>query len=120
MAAFVAKVTTARDAGVHVVVLDVLPAGRFDPAGLPGAVWADVGNGGYQLPAAKRLTCASFIARPAYEVYADHLAPGDLLPATPLFLTAGEYVPLPLGPTYLAAFDSIPEHHRNVLTAAPT
>jgi hypothetical protein len=83
---------------------------------MPGAVWNEVGAGGYELPADKPLSLASFAAAVNLDLYVDHLAVGDPIPELPLFLTGDTYVNLPLGPSYLAAFDSIPDRYRRVLT----
>jgi hypothetical protein len=114
---FVTMVRTALDAGVSVVVLDPFLPGKHDPLGLPGAVWEAVGGAGYDLPPDRRLTFASFAPGGGVDLYADHLRPGDPLPQTPLFLAPGEHVPLPLGPTYDAAYDGADVQYKQVLEA---
>ena len=85
---FAAKVTDALDRGVHVLVVDLFPPGRFDPQGVHGVVKQRLENSDepYDLPAAEPLTLASYVAGPRVEIYLEHLATGNTLPEMPLFL----------------------------------
>ena len=99
---FAEKLAEAVEDGVHVVLIDLLPPGPADPAGLHGAVLWELGRR-YRLPDGKRLCAAAYRAGANRRAYADPLAVGDPLPTVPLFLTPDRYVPLPLGPTYATA-----------------
>lgn len=118
VAEFVRKSESVLDGGVHLTILDLLPPGRSDPEGMAAAVWAAMGGRGYERPADKPLTFAAIIA-PRTGLYADHRAPGDELPATPLFLTVDHYIELPLGATYEQTFRGVPAIWREVLEAPP-
>ena len=114
---FVTKVTTALGQGIHVTLADLLPPGTHDPAGMDAAVWQalDESDEPYDLPADMPLTLAAYVADTPVEVYLEHLAVGQPLKAIPLFLTPEDYIDLPLGPTYEAAFRGMPEIWREVL-----
>jgi hypothetical protein len=111
----VAKPVEALELGVHVLLLDLLPPGRHDPRGLHGAVWNQFDEGPYDLPVAEPLTAASYSAGPPVKAYLEHLAVGGTLPEMPLFLRSDRYVPVPLDPTYQAAYRGVPAFWRDVL-----
>lgn len=114
---FVNKVVTALQLGIHVTLIDLFPPGRHDPRGLHGAVWERFDpDEPYELPAARALTLAAY-AGPRPAAYLNHLAVGEALPETPLFLTAERYVDLPLEKTYTAAYAGMPAYWRDVIEA---
>ena len=109
------KVDWALLQGIHVMTVDLLPPGRFDPQGLHGAVWSRYGTEEYVVPADRPLTLASYRAVTPAEVYVEQLATGDPLPEMPLFLEPETYFYVPLESTYQAAFQDMPAHLRDVL-----
>ncbi|MFH5803589.1 DUF4058 family protein [Alienimonas sp. DA493] len=111
---FVSKLTEAMEDGVHVVLIDLLPGGRSDPAGLHGAVLEALGRD-YEAPAGKPLCAAGYQVGPRWRSYAEPLAVGDPLPTVPLFLTPDRYVPVPLGPSYGIARGGIGHFWEEVL-----
>lgn len=119
---FVAKVTGALAAGVHVTLADLFPPGPHDPDGMDGAVWQALDESGapYNLPADMPLTLAAYVADAPVDVYLEHLALGQQLLDMPLFLTPDYYVDLPLELTYQSAFRGMPEFWRDVLEASRT
>jgi hypothetical protein len=117
VADFAAKVVSALDLGVHVLVIDLLPPGPSDPHGIHGVIHQHLegSDDAYNLPAAEPLTLASYAAGPQVEVYLEHRAVGVALPEMPLFLRPDRYVNVPLEPTYQAAYQGMPAFWRAVL-----
>jgi Protein of unknown function (DUF4058) len=112
---FANKVAEALYAGVHVLMLDLFPPGRYDPNGLHGAVWSHFDEAPYDVPPDQPLTVASYLADASPEAWLEHLAAGDELPAMPLCLTADVCICVPLEATYGAAFATEPRFWREVL-----
>jgi len=112
----VQKVAHSLEAGVHVLLLDLLPPTSRDPHGMHGAVWSYFDTTAYEVPAARPLTLVSYAwdgAEP--EAYIEPVAVGQTLIDMPLFLTAPRYVNVPLEATYQTAYRGMPEFWRNVL-----
>jgi hypothetical protein len=114
---FVAKTVDALEAGVHVLLVDLLPPGRHDPRGLHGALWNEFDDVPFDLPAAEPLTMASYSAGPPVKAYLEHVAVGGRLPDMPLFLQSDRYVSVPLEATYQSAYRGVPAIWRGVLEA---
>jgi hypothetical protein len=114
---FVQKAAEALYRGYHLLILDLHPPGPRDPNGIHGAIWAEVGDELYRAPADKPLTLTAYSAGQMKTAYVEPVAVGDVLPDMPLFLTPGEYVPVPLEKTYQAAWRGVPERWRRVLEA---
>lgn len=110
------KVVRTLGAGIHVLLLDLLPAGPHDPHGLHGAVWAYFDTAPYEPPADGPLTQASYLwdgVEP--QAFIEPTAVGRPLIDMPLFLTADRYVNVPLEGTYNAAYRGMPQFWREVL-----
>lgn len=114
---FVAKTTECLDQGINVVVVDLLPPTRRDPHGIHGAVWGELNDEPFALPAGKSRTLASYAVGDAVTAYVEPLAVGDALPDLPLFLSPERYVRLPLEPTYAQAWADVPPPYRHRLEA---
>jgi hypothetical protein len=112
---FVAKAQGALQVGCHLLIIDVLPAGRFDPRGMHAALWKFYDRKPYKPPADKPLTLAAYVSKPLPEAYLEHIAVGAGLPKMPLFLTAQRHIDIPLEPSYMAAYRGIPAIWRDVL-----
>lgn len=116
--AFVDKAVGALDEGFHLLVIDLLPPGPFDPRGIHGAVWERLG-GTYDPPPDKPLAVAAYAAggRGGAPVtcYVEPAAVGVDLIDMPLFLDPGHYVNTPLEPTYRAAYAGVPARWRRVI-----
>jgi hypothetical protein len=74
--------------GCHLLLIDLLPPGPRDPAGIHGALWAELGDDSYVAPRDQPLTLASYSSGPRKKAYVEPLAVGDLLTPMPLFWTA--------------------------------
>ena len=114
---FAEKVLSALDAGIHVLVVDLLPPGLHDPTGIHGAILQRIEESDepYDLPANEPLTLVSYAAGPRLEVYLEHIGIGTALPEMPLFLRQDRYVNVPLESTYRSAYEGMPGFWRNVL-----
>ncbi|HZL36993.1 MAG TPA: DUF4058 family protein [Tepidisphaeraceae bacterium] len=114
--AFVDKAVGALDEGYHLLVIDVLPPGNFDPTGMHGAIWDRLGAT-YEPPAGKPLTLASYASAGTLTCYVEPTAVGASLTDMPLFLDPGHYVNVPLESTYMAAYEGTPRRWKRVLEA---
>src|SRR5262249_23042904 len=114
------KIVSVLDHGVHVVAIDLLPAGSFDPNGIHGAVWQLLENEEqeFSLPKADARTIVSYAAGDPIEVFLSHPVVAAPLPEMPLFLRPDRYVCLPLEGTYEEAYRSMPAFWRQVLDGA--
>lgn len=112
---FVGKAASALYRGYHLFILDLLPPGPRDRQGIHGAVWEEIANDSFRLPADKPLTLASYDAGPPVTAYVEPVAVGDVLPDRPLFLQPGGHVTVPLEATYQTAYQSVPQRWRRVL-----
>jgi hypothetical protein len=109
------KVDAALMQGIHVMLVDLFPPGRFDPQGLHGAVWGRYGTEEYVVPDGQPLTVCSYRAVVPVEAYIEHRAFGDPLPEMPLFLDLETYIYVPLELTYRTAFQDLPVFLRDRL-----
>lgn len=101
--------------GIHLVIVDMIPAGRHDPHGIPGALLERLGETAKRPPANEPLSLASFDATIPIVAYWEHIAFGRKLPDMPLFLNADFYIKTPLEATYMGAWQGTPERFREVL-----
>ena len=112
---FIDKATAALQHGFHLTVLDLFPPGRFDPDGLHGKLWENLG-GTYTPPADKPLTLSAYPANmELMECYVEPTSVGSLLIDMPLFLTTSLYVDVPLEKTYLEAYVGVPNRWKSVI-----
>ena len=118
---FLHKAKEALDGGVHLLVLDLFPAGPRDPEGLPPLIREDLtqpvdpDGEPFRFDPNKPLLLMSYIAAPGSKAFIEPVAVGDELPSMPLFLTAQKYVPVPLASTYETAWRALPAFWRDVL-----
>jgi hypothetical protein len=118
-AGYYAMAETALWHGIHLVLVDLIPPGPYDPQGMHAALWERFDDEPYLLPANEPLTLASYVAGPRPEAYLEHLAIGLPLAEMPLFLNPDRYVNLPLETTYLAAYRGTSAFWRDVLEGDP-
>ncbi len=114
---FVDKVAAALHNGVHVLIIDPLPPGRFDPRGLHGEIWGRLMAGDFESPTDRPLTLVSYAVRYTITAFIEPVAIGEKLIDMPLFLTPDVYVPVPLEATYQQAWSGVPLRWRRVLEA---
>jgi hypothetical protein len=114
---FVEKAVEVLRAGVHLLIVDLFPPGPRDPQGIHKAIWDELTDNAFALPADRPLTLAAYIGGLIPEAFVEPTALGASLPAMPLFLTPDEYIWVPLEDTYQAAWEAVPAFWRDVLTA---
>jgi hypothetical protein len=113
---FVEKACELLELRIHLLVIDPFPPGPRDPNGVHAAIWAEVQDDSFQLPADQPLT------QVAYEcdvnttrAYIEPIAVGQELPDMPLFLEPNGCIMVPLEATYETAFSVMPRRWQNVL-----
>lgn len=116
---FVEKAAEALYRGYHLLILDLQPPTVRDPQGIHGAIWDEIGSGGYSAPPDKPLTLVAYEASIPKRAYIEPVAVGDVLSDMPLFLEPEAYVNVPLEATYLAAYRGVPLRWRRVLESDP-
>jgi hypothetical protein len=100
--------------------VDLQPPGPRDPNGIHGAIWEEIADASFRLPADKPLTLVSYSAGSKKRAYIEPVAVGDMLPDRPLFLRPGVHIPVPLEETYQTAWQNVPQRWRQVLEPPPT
>ena len=103
--------------GIHLLLIDLLPPGTWDPNGIHGALWAAYDLRPYLISSGKPLTLASYSAGVVPVAHVEPIAVGEPLPDMPLFLEEEFYINVPLEETYQAAYDGEPMRWRRVLEA---
>ena len=116
--AFLDKALSALKHGYHLLIIDLFPPGSYDPAGIHGALWAEIDGDGYQPPPDQPLTLVAYTVGRTTTAYVEPIAVGSVLPDMPLFLDPSYYVNVPLEQTYLAAWRGVPERWRRVIEAS--
>lgn len=116
------KVADALAVGIHVLVLDILPAGRHDPDGPHGALeaalaQADSAEQPFRLPEGETRTFAAYRADDPVGVTLRHPRLGQPLPEMPLFLTPRHHIRVPLEDSYTRAFSETGFVWRDLLEA---
>jgi hypothetical protein len=114
---FADKAQSALRQGIHLLLVDLLPPGQFDPQGMNAVIWEAYGSDSEEgaLPADKPLMLASYVTTALPEAYLESVAVGDVLPGMPLFLDRDGYVNVPLEMTYQLAFSGMPSFWRQSL-----
>jgi hypothetical protein len=107
--ALVEKAAELLRAGINLLVVDLFPPSPRDPQGLHKAIWDEICEEPFALPADKPLTVAAYSASEPKTAYVEPVAVGDPLPALPIFLAPGIYVPAPLEATYQTSWAKCPE-----------
>lgn len=103
--------------GIHLVLMDVIPPGTFDPHGIHAALWHRL-TGETPAAPAKPLAIASYAAGTEVRAYVEELSPGDTLPDTPLFLDEYGCVEVPNEAAYARAFEVQPPYVQDRLEPA--
>lgn len=94
--------------GVHLLVIDLFPPTPRDPAGIHKAIWDEILDEPFELPAGKPLTLAAYSAGVPVTAYVEPVAVGDRLPDMPLFLEPSRWLPVPLEETYQTSWTAFP------------
>lgn len=115
---FVEKAVEALNRGNHLLIVDFFPPGRRDPQGLHGAIWSEILDEPFSLPADEPLTLAAHSAGTPKRAFVEPAAVGRDLLEMPLFLEPETYVNSPLESTYRGAFRGVPRKGQAVLESA--
>lgn len=102
---------------IHLLLIDPFPPGPRDPNGVHAAIWQEVEEGSFQLPADKPLTLVAYECDLTTRAYIEPIAVGDVLPEMALFLEPHGCVRVPLEATYQAAYAVLPRRWQRVLEA---
>jgi hypothetical protein len=105
---FVEKTREFLEGGIHLLIIDLFPPGPRDPQDIHGAIWSEISDDAFQLPAEQPLTLVAYAAGPVKRGFIEPLAVGEPLTDMPLFLEPDLYVQVPLEKTYQAAFAAVP------------
>jgi Protein of unknown function (DUF4058) len=117
---FVEKTSKLIMQGIHLLVIDLFPPSKRDPQGIHKAIWDDLVEEDFQLPADERLTIAAYDAGPPPVAYVEPIAVGEALPDMPIFLKPDFYVPAPLEESYRTTWDDFFPAPRKRLLEAPS
>jgi hypothetical protein len=115
--AFVNKACELLEHRIHLLIVDPFPPGSRDPNGVHAAIWQEVQDDAFQLPADKPLTLVAYESDLTTRAYVEPIAVGDRLPDMPLFLESNGYVNVPLEATYHTAYAVLPRRWQQVLEA---
>ena len=113
--AFVRKASDLIWQGIHLLVIDLFPPSDRDPQGIHKAIWDEIAERPFELPADKPLTVAAYQAVPTKTAYIEPVAVGDDLPEMPIFLTEADYILAPLEETYRASWAAYPADLKELL-----
>ena len=117
--AFIEKVTEFLARGINVLIIDLFPPTPRDPQGIHKAIWDEIRDEPFELPADKSLTVAAYEADPSYTAYVEPVGVGDVLPPMPIFLDPGRYVLAPLEETYMRTWEKCPREMRERVENPP-
>ena len=114
---FVDKALELLRAGIHLLIIDVIPAGSRDPQGIHGAIWENIDEEDqpFSLPPGEPLTMVAYTGGLERQAFIEPVAVGQPLPDMPLFLRPPRHVMVPLEATYQAAFAGVPARWRREL-----
>jgi hypothetical protein len=115
--AFINKVCELLEHRIHLLLVDPFLPGPRDPNGIHAAIWQEVEEGSFELPADKPLTLVAYECDLTTRAYIEPVAVGDVLPDMPLFLEPNGCVKVPLEATYQTAFAVLPRRWQRVLEA---
>ena len=107
------------DRGLNLLVIDLLPPGGLDPAGIHPVIRAEFTAAvAYTPPAGEPLTVAAYQASADPTAYVEPCAVGSPVPTAPLFLDGPAHVLVPLDETHQAAWQMMPGAFRAAVEAA--
>ncbi len=112
---FVDKAVTFLRSGVHLLIVDLFPPSARDPQGIHKAIWDELTDEPFELPAGKQLTLVGYQSGDDFTAYIEPVGVGDSLPGMPLFLTPHEHILVALEATYQATWDVCPEPIRDLV-----
>jgi hypothetical protein len=118
--AFVEKACELLEHRVHLLLIDPFPPGPRDPNGIHAAIWEEIEDDPFQLPADKPLTLVAYECELITRALIEPISVGDSVPDMPLFLQPNGCVMVPLEATYQTAFAVMPGRWREVFERPST
>lgn len=113
--AFVAKSIEFLHEGVNLLIVDLFPPSKHDPQGIHRAIWDELEESEFMLPADEPLTLAAYVAESPITAHIEPIAVGREMPDMPAYLDPSHYVPIPLEATYQATWRTCPASLRAVV-----
>ncbi len=114
--AFAGKMSHYLEAGIHLLVVDLLRPGIRAPNGIHPLIWKPFKKRSrFTLPPDKPLTLAAYAAGDPARAFVEPVGVGERLPDMPLFLSPELHVIVPLEATYAAAWAMVPRRWRDEL-----
>ncbi len=112
---FVEKAVAFLRNGVHLLIVDLFPPSVRDPQGIHKAIWDELTDEPFELPAGKRFTLVAYQTGNGFTAYIEPVGVGDAMPDMPLFLEPGAHILVPLEATYAATWAVCPEPIRELV-----
>jgi hypothetical protein len=112
---FVEKAVAFLRNGIHLVIVDLFPPSVRDPQGVHKAIWDEIADQPFELPAGKPLTLVAYQVGNGITAHIEPVGVGGRLLDMPLFLTPDEFVLVPLEATYAATWAVCPEPIRELV-----
>lgn len=113
---FVQKTVDLLYDNINLLVIDPFPPGSRDPQGIHKAIWDEITDEPFELPADRKLTLAAYQTAPIKTAYVEPLAVGNPIPDMPLFLHNDFYINVPLEETYMATWNVLPQLIRDIVS----
>jgi hypothetical protein len=116
--AFVEKTVGFLRQGIHLLIIDLFPPSSRDAQGIHKAIWDEIHEEHFELPADKPLTLVAYKATPIKTAYIEPIGLGGPLPDMAIFLTPDIYVLIPLETTYMTTWSLCPQPMKDLLEPA--
>lgn len=100
---------------INLLVIDPFPPSVRDPQGIHKAIWDEITDEPFQLPADRKLTLAAYQSAPIKTAYVEPFAVGNPIPEMPLFLHNDFYINVPLEETYMDTWNVLPQLLRDLV-----
>ena len=122
---FVDKSIRLLQEGIHLLVVDLFPPTARDPQGIHRAIWDEIEENDFALPADQPLTLAAYVAGdPLADLmtaaYVKPIGVGQQMTDMPAYLDQDTFINVPLATTYEATWVSCPEPMRALVEKGPT
>jgi len=115
---FLDKLDDAVNHGIHLLLIDLHPPGKFDPRGIHAAFWGRRSDNPHGVNESEPLGLSAYCVNDAPRAYFEPIEVGAALPDMPIFLTPYHYVNVPLEATYLESWRGVPARWKQVLESA--
>ena len=112
---FVEKAVDLLYDNINLLIIDQFPPGPRDPQGIHKAIWDEITDEPFELPANRNLTLAAYQASPIKTAYVEPFAVGAMIPDMPLFLQHDFYINVPLETTYMDTWNVLPQSLRDLV-----